>query len=318
VRRWLAAILVPPVRLMTPVLLVVPALLLLLVMLVLQGCSPDPAEASSTAMPARPVVLARGVVDVEGGLLSVRAKRAGQLVEIAGTLGQEVTRGTPLATLSGDSEHTDVDVARAELQRARAELASARSRQALLREQLSRVREAVALGAESGRVLDELQIQVDAQDGAVPVAAAAVAAAEAHLRASVATADSRFVRAPADGRIVQVNARGGDVVGTSDPAPLFLLRPHGGLIVRASVPARDTSRVQVGSAVSIEAADDESLRYTGRVRSLGEIARKPDPTSAADDFSSDRVVDCLIELDADASAPLRIGSVVVVRFTAPT
>jgi HlyD family secretion protein len=283
---------------------------LLLPALVLQGCAPDDAQATATS-PA-PSFLARGIVDVQGGLVSVRPRRTGQLIEITAASGQDVSRGTVLAKLQGETQNAEADAARADVVRARAELASERMKVATLSEALARVREAVRLGAESEHVRDELQAQLDAQTSALPVAQASIAAAEAHLRAAQFVADSTAVRAPIDGRVVQLNARVGDLVNATDGPALFLVRPHAALIVRASVASHDASHIHVGSVASVSDADDSETIFAGRVLSLGELARKPDPTVAADDFTSERVVDCIIELAPGAN--LRIGSLVLVSF----
>jgi multidrug efflux pump subunit AcrA (membrane-fusion protein) len=276
----------------------------------LQGCTPSDAEPIEASTPR--TAIARGVVDVEGGLVSVRPTHAGLVTDIVATAGQDVLRGAVLARLNGDTEQAEADAARAELQRARAELSSARQREAALQEQMARVREAVQLGAESARVRDELQAQLDAQTSALPVSEASVAAAEARLRAANMIADSATVRAPIDGRVVQVNAHTGDAAGSGDAAAMFLLRPKTALIVRASIPARDATRIHVDSTVSISAIDSDDPALVGRVRSLGELARKPDPTLATDEFSSERVVDCIVALEGTAN--LRLGSLVLVRF----
>ena len=276
----------------------------------LPGCDTDDAQASVAGAP--PTVLARGVVDVEGGLVSIRPQRTGQLVRIDAALGQDVSRGTILATLQGSAEYAEAEAARAELRRARAELANARHERDALQEQMSRVREAVALGAESGHVRDELQAQLDARAGAIPVAEASVAAAEARTRAAGFIAESTAIRAPTDGRVVQVNARTGEVVSATEGPAMFLLRPKSALIVRASIPERDVSHVHVGSQASISPADDDGTAYDGRVLLLSELARKPDPAVSSDDFASERVVDCVIQVDPKAA--LRVGSLVMVRF----
>ncbi len=77
----------------------------LLAALMLQGCDTDDAQASVAGAP--PTVLARGVVDVEGGLVSIRPQRTGQLVRIDAALGQDVSRGTILATLQGSAEYAE-------------------------------------------------------------------------------------------------------------------------------------------------------------------------------------------------------------------
>lgn len=276
----------------------------------LQGCTPEDAQANQ--MPRASSYLARGVVDVEGGLISVRSQHTGQLLDVSAQIGQEVSRGSVLARFQAEAQDAEADAARAELERARAELAAARVKVATLREAMGRLREAVALGAESGQARDELQAQLDAQVSTVPVAQASVAAAEARLRGARAIAGGSVVRAPIDGRVVQLNARIGDFVGAGDGPALFVLRPNGTLIVRASLPSRDASHTRIGSIASVSEVDDGKNVFEGRVVSLGEIARKPDPTLASDDFTSERVVDCVIALNPDAR--IRIGSLVLVSF----
>lgn len=275
----------------------------------LQGCEP---QAASASMPAsQSAVLARGTVDADGGLLIVAASRSGRIASVSTSLGQEVEQGAVLAQLADGPERAEVDIARAELQRAHADLAAARSKRVLLRDQVERVREAVRLGAESGRELDDLDLQLASDEAAVPVAEAAVESAEARLRGATLNADAGLVRSPAAGRIVQVNAHIGALAASSDTVPLFLLRPRGSLVVRASLAVRDAERVRAGMKVKVEDTSATGHSWTGRVREIGELARKPDSTQAADDFASERVVDCVIELDA---SPLRVGEVVLVRF----
>lgn len=278
--------------------------------LTLQGCKPQDARATTTA--STPVALARGVVDVQGGLASVRPQRAGQLLELTTSLGQTVRRGAVLAKMQGDIQAAEADAARADLERARGELFGTQLKVRTLRSTLGRVREAVALGAESAHVADDLQAQLEALVSALPASEAAVTAAEARMRAARLISDSTVVRAPIDGRIVQVNVRTGDLVSSTEGPPMILLLPDSGLIVRASLASRDISHVHVGSVVSVSEVDGGNATYPGRAIALGELARKPDPTVAGDDFTSERVVDCTIGLDAGAK--IRVGSLVLVRF----
>jgi len=277
----------------------------------LQGCTARSEDAADNDAPD--VVLARGVVDVDGGLLPVLAQRDGHVTAVNAVLGNHVEAGTVLAQLNDGSEQSQVDVARGELQHARAELAAATARLPLLQDQFDRVREAEAAGAESGRSLDELRLQFETQRAEIPIAEAAVATAGARLRGAVRLWQNTAIRAPAAGRIVQVSARIGMLVSANDTQPLFLIRPQAPLIVRATVSAGDADRITPGAPVSIEPADYKSRAYAGRVREIGELVRKPDSTQAADDFASDRAVDCVIDI---GEAPLRIGSPVLARFAA--
>ena len=283
--------------------------LMLATLLTLQGCGADSARASIPPAPA--TLLARGTVDVEGGLLPVLPTRDGHISAVLAVRGQTVEPGTLIARLADGPEQADVDIAQAELQRARAELAAGESRLSLLAERFSRVKEAESAGAESGSALDDLRLQMETQRSGIPVAKAAVSGAEARLRSAVLLADGNAVRAPAAGRIVQVSTSVGSLVSARDATPLFLIRPIAALIVRATVPARDAERLKMGMSVSVEPVDPGGKTYPGRVREVAELARKPDPALAADDFTSDRAVDCVVEV---GDAPLRIGSLVVLRF----
>ena len=111
---------------------------------------------------------------------------------------------------------------------------------------------------------------------------------------------------------MEVNAHVGDVVNPGEGPAMFLVRPGTALVIRASIPERDASRIRVGSTASITAVDADGPTYDGRVFFVGELARKPDPSSASTEFSSERIVDCVLQVDPTAA--LRIGSVVMISF----
>lgn len=246
-----------------------------------------------------------------GGLIPVMARRNGYISAVAGTLGETVAQGDVLATLAAGTEQAEADIARADEQRARAELRAQQQKLALLEDQFAREREAERAGAESGRVLDDLRLQLQSQRAEIPVAAAALAGATARARAALQAVEAGTVRAPVAGRIVQLNTHIGAPVSGTEPAALFLLRPHTALIVRATVAARDADRIAPGMPVSIAPADAGARTYLGRVREVGELVRRPDPALATDELASDRAVDCIIDA---GDAPLRLGSLVIVRF----
>lgn len=281
------------------------------VLLALPGCT---ARSDDSAVASTHVIVARGVVDVDGGLVPVLARRDGHVAAMRATLGGNVEPGSVLAQLNDETERSQVDVARADLQHARAELAAASSKLPLLQDQFGRLREAEAAGAESGRSVDDVRLQLDMQRAEVPIAEATVTGAQARLDLALRALADTEIRAPAGGRVVQVSTRVGALVSANDATPLFLIRPATQLIVRATLAASDADRIAPGTRVAIEPADHEGKVYTARVREVGELARKPDPTLAEDDFASERAVDCVIEL---GDVPLRIGSVVLARFSPP-
>ncbi len=131
--------------------------------------------------------------------------------------------------------------------------------------------------------------------------------------------DECVVKAPADGTVLRLDVRSGDLLAAQPKSPPLIFCPAGPRIVRAEVEQEWADRVQDGQVATIE--DDTSNgsgpKWTGKVVRVGDwMAHRrsilPDPSQ----FHDIRTLECVIAIDPN-QAPLRIGQRVRIALSNP-
>ena len=268
-------------------------------------------SASASAADKRYVAIARGRVDVPGGLLRVAAPYGGRIERWGVEPGAAVKQGELLAQLDIREPRMALELAQAEHARAVAQLDVLRTELLVARARRERVIAAPQPGTAGTQALEDARFavvyagqQFAAQESAVLVEKQRVAQATQVMAAAT-------VRAPADGRVVQRIAQVGEYV---EPHGLVLhLLPDGPRIVRADLNEALITRVQVGMRAEVVSVAEGSVVHGARVLNVGEVfgpPRTPD-TAGSEQIADNRVVECLLELDDKA---LRVGQRVLVRF----
>lgn len=293
----------------------------LLILHAIPGCTSgsQPAsegdDATPSATPSEFVAIARGRVDVEGGLARVVARRDGVISSVNVQQGDAVKANQPLAQLDPRAARIQLDAARAEVEQARAQLAQLQVKLKEAVQRAPRIAEAAKAGAASGDAADDarnevasLRAQADAARAAMDVARQQVAAAQLGVEATT-------LRAPVAGRIVQRDAQIGQAVSAQSGTALFTILPDRPRIVRAEVDADDADKVKPGMRAQVVRDTGEGPAYPARVLRVGEVlgpgALNDDPLARA----ASREVECVLQLEPAGSAPaLRIGQRVLVRF----
>ena len=113
-------------------------------LLALAGCSPSSDSASvvtSAAAQAKPqsqVAVARGKIDVEGGLLDLSAAAPGLVQQLLIKEGQAVQKGQLVLRMADDAARADLAVAESELQLAQTKLKTRQERLPVLKTTLAR------------------------------------------------------------------------------------------------------------------------------------------------------------------------------------
>lgn len=298
-----------------------PVLAALSLMLLCAGCSDKPAAVPATAAQGAdaspsasssalaPVAVARGKIDVMGGLLDLSPAQDGMVAEVAVQEGQEVKRGQLLLRLSGTAAAAERSVAESELGLAQARLEARRQRMPALERAAARLAEAAAAGAtEPQRSEEAAQAVRDAKaELAVMQAEAGVARSKlAQLR--VARANLELL-APLDATVVHVGAH----VGQRAPAAAVTLLPRGALVVRAELNESYADQVRVGQRADVTTDGDATAaalppahvvrisQVLGRGRLQEDQQRGPV-----------RVVECVLEFDQPPK--VRVGQNVRVSF----
>jgi HlyD family secretion protein len=131
--------------------------------------------------------------------------------------------------------------------------------------------------------------------------------------------DECVVKAPADGTVLRLDVRQGDLLGAQPKSPPLIFCPDEPRIVRAEVEQEWADRVQEGQIATIqdETGNGSGPTWTGKVQRLSDwMAHRrsilPDPSQ----FHDVRTLECIIAIDPNQK-PLRIGQRVRVAFSNP-
>ncbi|HEY9132330.1 MAG TPA: HlyD family efflux transporter periplasmic adaptor subunit, partial [Dyella sp.] len=208
---------------------------LLLATACLAGCSGkhDEPPAAQQAAPTYQAV-ARGRIDIEGGLLRLSMPRDGVVAEIAAHEGDSVRKGQWLARLDTQQAQLAIDAAQAELQQAQAQVELLQTRVKAAQVRAQRLNSAAEAGAADGQSADDARQAADQLQGESVNARAAVAIATQKLAGARYELSQRSLVAPVDGNIVSRNIQPGAAVSPSS-GPVFVLLPNAPRIVRAEV-----------------------------------------------------------------------------------
>jgi HlyD family secretion protein len=286
--------------------------LLLLSAAVLSGCG-DPADfPTATAAPRDFVAIAKGKIDVEGGVIRLAAQREGLIQAVFVEEGDRVKKGQLLAQLDTRQAELGVAQARADLAEAQARQTIAQARSLAADREARRLAGLAATSAVPVQDADKARDEARVQRGELATAAATIGVAHEKLRRELFEIEARRIRAPLDGRIVRRSAKPGDGASTFNVTELFLLAPETDRIVRAELDEQFVSSVRPGQRARILLDHDGKQAFAGQVSRLGEVfgARKlasDDPNERQDT----RVIEMVVSVRG--SQALRIGQRVQVQ-----
>ena len=284
----------------------------LVTLLVLAACGLDEhrkghGQAAPTASAS---AMAKGFVDVSGGLVRIAAPRDGVVARILVEEGDAVTKGQPLAILDDRQAQLGLEAVRAEVADRKAQLAMAEAKAA------GAARDAQRL---SGLARQDAATRQDADQAATAAAISAaerdqarqaLAAAEARTRLEALEVEVRTLRAPAAGRIVRRSANVGAFVSAA--APIYLLEPQGARVVRAELDETFADQVHAGMKAKVTREFDETHAYDAHVLRVAEVFASPALNDDPGARSDSHVVGVILTLDAPA--PMKLGQRVLVRF----
>jgi RND family efflux transporter MFP subunit len=293
--------------------------LAVLVLSATPGCTssgrPVPAGDANQSSQSEYLAIARGRVDVEGGMVRVAAQREGVISAVNAQQGDEVEAGAMLAQLDPRVAQVELGGAKAQVEQARAQLAQLQVKLDEARQRAPRITEAAKAGAASGDAAEQARNEVASLQAQAEAARAALDAACQHVAAAQLEVDARVLRAPVAGRVVERDAQLGQAVQSG--TALFVILPGRPRVVRAEVDADDADKLMPGMRAQVVRDTGEGPVYTAKVLRVGEVlgpgTLNEDPLARA----TSREVECVLELEPAGSAPpLRIGQRVLVRFPA--
>lgn len=281
--------------------------------LLLAACSKHAEPVATNAATTSYVAVARGRIDIEGGLLALAMPREGVLASVDVHEGETVKQGQLLAALDTRPAQLAVDAAQAQLEQARAQLKLLDIKQAAAKQRAQRLAAAAAAGAGDGQSADDareasnqLGAERDADQAAVDMAAQKLAEAKYELA-------QRSLRAPFDAVVVHVAAQPGASVSPASGA-LFTLLPNKPRIVRAELNESFVGAVQPGMRAEVVANDDaENGHWNAHVLRVGQVYGPATLENDPQIRANARTVECVLAFD-QSEQQLRIGQRVIVRF----
>jgi multidrug resistance efflux pump len=255
--------------------------------------------------------IARGKIDVEGGLLNIEVPEATVFAEIAVKPGAAVKAGDVMARLNADQEGLALELATAEMAHAQLDLDALNMRvksSGLLAE---RWQSAAKEGAAEQLQADEAQQNLQQLHAEIASAKSTLELANIKRKQAQHALALRTMHAPQDAVVVKVSAQAGGSANSS--APAFVLLPNKPLIIRAEINESYISQIHEGAkaSVSFEAAPQNAqieahVVYVGSLLEAGHWGEEQQQTS--------RVVECILEMDQ--AQHYLVGQNVMVKFHA--
>jgi len=267
--------------------------------------------ADNPAVTSPYVAMARGQVDVEGGLIRILAPRDGRIDEVKVEDGDAVKKDDVLAVIDLRQARIGVASAEAALAQAEAQVAVAKARLPSLEKQSRRVGEAANEGAATGQSAEESAAAVAVSKAEIGAAEAAVKVARAHVDEAREELDVRTLKAPSAGRIVRRAAHVGDVVSAQNATELFQILPDRQRIVRAELNEAYVDRIKPGMRAEVIRDSDQGKAYPAHVLRIGEVYGPSRLTDDPVERAGAHDVDCVLVLE---DGEFRIGQRVLVRF----
>ena len=303
------------------------AALLALLCLGLAGCSRSDGDAASAArgrahivgaamaatQAQAPLAVARGKIDVEGGLLSLNVATAGQIEQVAVHEGQAVQKGQLLLRLASDAAQADLAVAQSEQQLAETRARLKAARLAPLKQTLGRWQTAARDGAADLQKVDEAAQALRDAQAESDMAAAEATVAKRKLQQLQVLQKRYELKAPAAGVVVRLQAHAGQQIAPETTALVVL--PQAPMIVRAELNESFASVVKPGMRAAVVVDGDTSQGAALPSARLVRISPVYGTARLQDDTQRGpvRVVECVLQFD-EAPAGVRVGQNVRVSF----
>ncbi|GGY24311.1 hypothetical protein GCM10008098_17380 [Rhodanobacter panaciterrae] len=273
------------------------------------------APTNAAAQPAATyAAVARGKVDIEGGLLTLSMPREGTLAKVAAHEGDHVKQGQLLAQLDIQPATLAVDAAQAQLEQAQAQLKLLAVKQAAAKQRAERLVAAASAGAGDGQSAD------DAREAAAQLEAEQLSAHAALSMASQKLDEARYelkqrsLLAPFDAEVVQASAQPGANVSPTS-GPMFTLLPQKPRIVRAELNDSFVRMIQPGMSAEVVADNGRAdAHWSAHVLRIGQVYGPATLENDPQVRANARTVECVLAFDEPQN--LRIGQRVMVRFGA--
>ena len=295
----------------TPVRTSLALLLMAASCLVLSACDRRSGGAEAQGR-AEAAAVARGVVAVDGGLLSIAAPREGLVAQVDVDEGSHVERSAVLARLDTDRAKLEAAQAVAETAQAEAAWRGAQSKAAAAKAEAARLDRLAAADATPRREAVQAQQAASAAAAQSDEAGRAVDVARARQRLAELEQSARVVRSPVAGVVLRRVATVGSTVSPTAAAPMFIIAPDRPRVIRAELDEAFVGRVRPGATAWVTDASGEGARYKAKVLRISPAF----DTASLDDQPGARADSRVLRMVLAFEQPndLRLGQRVLARI----
>lgn len=268
--------------------------------------SPASPNADAADAPFASYVAGVGIAETGRGNVAVGTAMPGVVAQLYVRVGDRVAAGAPLFRLDDRELRAKLAVAKAREAGASADLAKPTHRLDFLRR--LRAKDASAVSAQ---LLSDARDDVSAASSALELARAEAAQIQADL-------DRSLVRAPAAGRILQLNTRVGEFVeGAGQAAPPVLMGDDARIFLRVDVDESDAWRIRPDAAAKAYVRGNRNLAATLRFEYLEPyVAPRTSLTGRSTERSDVRVLQVVYSF-ARGALPVYLGQQMDVFIAAP-
>ena len=259
------------------------------------------------------VAVAKGKVDIEGGMIEVASRVGGTFRDIYAEEGDVVQAGQVLAVQEDDQEQIAVKTAEAAVAIAKATLERLKINRDIAQRELERIEPLVTMDAFSIKELDQARDDLRRIEVDIRSQQATILQTEARLDSEKFRLEQRTIRAPVAGRIIEAMARPGVGASSLNVSTAFILLPDAEKVVRVELDQSFVGKVNKGQAAVISPESAPQQSFEGTVIRVSEFFSTQNQNN-----QRPRNNNASASIDVVVSAgelPLLIGQPVVVRFS---
>lgn len=276
------------------------------------------AKAQVAAKPAPEsayIAVVNGKADVEGGIISVAARRGGIVKEVFVQEGDVVTKGQILARQEDDEARLALARAQAQVEQAKSQVAALEVQLSAAKREHERMSRLAATNTIAAQKVDEAVDSVREMEARLAAQRASIAVAQASAAEAAYNLELTVIRAPVNGTVIRRMANPGAGASTLNVSNMFDIEPNAARIVRAEVTEANIPNVFIGQQIEISPESDNTKVYPGKVlRRAGLFGSRKLQSDDPGQRTDDRVVEVVVSAD---DAPLLIGQRVLVKFRKP-
>ncbi|MFP3493928.1 HlyD family efflux transporter periplasmic adaptor subunit [Pseudomonas sp. SIMBA_059] len=291
-----------------------PWLVLSSALLLLAGCSREDQPANPAASAPSYLAVARGRIDVEGGLLKLGFTSDAVVNEIKVKEGEQVKKGQLLATLDSELQQLAVGAALTGQQQVQVQAKQLARQLKFAEQKAKRLTLAAGAGAGDQQSADEAHEAVERLRDESETNKVQADIATRKLNAARYELTRRSLRAPIDAEVVRRLIQPGAAVSAQSGAA-FILLPNQPRIVRAELNESFAGVVTPG--MRAEVTDDSgtgSAPLSAHVVRISAVLGNSTLEDDAQVRANMRTVECILAFDQPPPASLRVGQRMLVRF----